>query len=335
MPSEKLPLDYYNQKIAVVGKGNIFIPYRDALAESIRTYGMEAEPFSEIEEAYAFQPTAIVVICPGLYKIPRKRKDLVWVMIQTEQMFTKINIKSVYLYRNRIQLKPYLKAYDVVLDMFRENIEEERKMTQALVDYFPYAVNLPQESRPAAPQDDREYDLAFIGYPGNAGRREKILTYLSSRYRVFPQSVGLWGEEKEKALNCAKIYLNLHQDESRCMEAARMYDYFSHHCFVMTEPVYYSEPFADGEDYVSFFLNDVCQKTDYYLAHPRERSQMAEHAYETLRRCQLKDVTKVLIDNLIIAAYKKTQKKQLSWYGVAFLTVKLKIKHLIKGKDLE
>ena len=62
-----LPGDYYNFKFAVVGKKFLFIPYRDAMVNSLNKYGIIAQGFEEIDQAIEFHPQVIVVINPILF----------------------------------------------------------------------------------------------------------------------------------------------------------------------------------------------------------------------------------------------------------------------------
>ena len=328
---------YYKHRIAVVGKREFFIKVRDALVECIRKYGFEANAYAEIEEALRDKPTCVVVMQPMMYPIPEDR-SVIWIMIQTEQLFHNEKWpKQPFFVKNLNAIKSYLNAYDIILECVKQNIDGLKKMTDATIVHFPsyWYPSLEEDKDRISSLDDKEYDLLFIGtMPGIDNRRKKLLDYLSEHYKVFPETV-MWYEEKSKAIANSKICLNIHFDESRQMEMMRMCDYFAYESFVLSEPMYHTEPFVEGQDYVEFFWTNICEKIDYYLAHDEERKRIAQNAHQKLHQYTLMESAKILIDTLLLVSYDKMREKEEEAYRARHTfvpEVKRKLRKILKKK---
>lgn len=64
-------------KIAVVGRGSHFIPYREALVNSIRKFGFEAKGFDSLK--YDYKPDVFLIINPIQYKNERfNKRDFIY-----------------------------------------------------------------------------------------------------------------------------------------------------------------------------------------------------------------------------------------------------------------
>ena len=305
---------YYKQRIAVVGKLNYFIDYRDALVECIRHYGFEAFACSEIDEALAMNPTCITVIGSIVFDVfEHKNDDIIWILIQTEQLYLDdIPSKQAFLNKMRKKVEPILNCFDIILEWDKCNIKWLKERTKAIVEHFPYAwfPALEYEGDHSINEDEK-YDILFIGeLPGIDKRRKVLLDYLSKKYKVYPKTRGVWGEEKKQAIASSKICLNIHYDESRYAETDRLFDYFSKKRFVLSEPIRYPEPFVEGEDYVEFFWTNLCEKIDYYLSNNEERQRIAQNAYNKLHQYTLLESTKILIDTLLLVSYNKMRERE-------------------------
>ncbi len=319
--------DYYKHRIAIVGKWRYSVAFRDALVECIKQYGFESQGFSEFEEINGFNPSCVVVIAPHLYEIP-KNHDIIWIMIQTEQLFnddkkTEQTMFSGYLK----QLKPRIKAYDIILDGNKCNLYGLKRLTKSIVEYFPSYWFSEVDYSTKADNSRNKYDLLFIGnMPGMRNRREVLLSFLNKKYSIYPETTELWNEKKQKAILESRICLNIHYDESRYYESARMNDYFANHAFVLSEPMKYTEPYVEGEDYVEFFWTNICEKIDYYLEHEEERLKIADNAYKKLHEHSLMESTKILIDVLILESYNRYQVQETKNQN----TIIRRIKHMLK-----
>lgn len=129
------------------------------------------------------------------------------------------------------------------------------------------------------------------------------MDYLKDRYNVMPETEGIWGEKKARALSEAKIYLNLHQDEGLITEYPRIYDYIANHCFVLTEPMANAEPFKEGEDYATFYMTNLCAQIDYYLQHEKERKNMSDHAYDVAKRNDICKNISLMLNEIYLEMY--------------------------------
>lgn len=322
--------EYYKHKIAVVGKKYFFIRYRDALVDCIRRYGFEAIAYTEIEEALADKPTCIIVINPLLYPVPEDH-SIIWIMIQTEQLFHgDQKTEQVFFKSNIKRLKPFIHAYDIILDGNFGNVNGLKGITDTIVKFFPSGW-YPALEYLNNPKSNPEYDLLFIGnMPGVDNRRIRLLEYLAEKYKLYPVRNDLWNEKKAEALSSAKICLNIHFDESRYMEKGRLDDYFANKCFVLSEPMYNTDPYIEGEDYVEFYWTNICEKIDYYLSHEEERKRIAENAYRKIHEHTLFDSTRILIDSLILESYNRYRVKKEKENDTFTSRIKTSIKKILR-----
>ena len=305
--------DYYKQKIAVVGDSNYFIKYRDALAMCIREYGFDAKVYSEIRMALSDNPTCVIVICPQLFHKPPKRKDVFWVMVQTEQLFDKIGQNHLFLKKNLIRVKPYLAHYDLILETCYNNIEGLKKITRTPVEFFSAGCYEKQVFNSNSVQN-KDYDLIFIGdRNGIFNRRKNLLEYLCKRYKVFPEVDGLWGDERDNAIAKCRIGINIHYEEGRYSDSMRLNMLIKNKCFVLSEPIDYPYPYVANEDYGEFILTNVCERIDYYLSHEEERKKIIEHAYNKYYSKNMRDSIKVLIDWIILKSYNEYLENYMSF----------------------
>lgn len=300
-----MSFEYYNQKIGIVGKKNYFINYQKALVREINSYGFNAIAYNDVDLAVIDGVTVLVVICPQLFRKP-KEKNILWIAIQTEQMYNpNIGGNEIFGRSHMKDILPILKKYDVILDWSIDNVDILTKYLKKCY-FFPYSYFKELEIADNKPNDEKEYDICFIGnMPGVDNRRKEILEKLQQKYKCYPIRNDLWGGNKTLALKSAKIYLNIHFEESRCMESPRIYDYIANRCFVLSEPMHNPYPFVVGKDYDDFYISNMFNKTDYYLKYDEKRLQIVNTAYETLNNIPLRDTVKQLLDIIILESYKK------------------------------
>lgn len=329
--------DYYKHRIAVVGKRNFFIRYRDSLVECISRYGFDVKAYAEVEDALLEKPTCVVVIAPTLYSIP-KDKSIIWIMVQTEQLFNGAqSSNSPFLNTHIKELKPYLDAYDIILDESKQNIAGLVRVTKTPVVFFPsgWHPSLEINKAPNISAQEKPYDLLFVGnMPGVDQRRKKLVEFLATKYKVYPIRNDLWGNKKFEALSSSKICLNIHYDETRYMETARLNDYFANNCFVLSEPMHQTEPFVEGRDFVEFFWTNICEKIDYYLLHEEERDKIANQGYKTLCKHTFYDNSRILIDNLIMESYNRYQAEKYKNNNTVLVRIKRLLKNVLGNKPV-
>lgn len=282
----------------------MFIPYRNAMVNSVKSVGIEAQGFEEIDEALMWKPEVIVVICPILYQLPKSKNNIIWVALQTEQLYTGYGGK-IFGNTHIKQLKPYLKFFDLILDWSSDHVNVLEKVAKSKIIYFPHSW-IP-EIEPTDFENKEQYDLLFIGnMPGVNQRRRLAIDYLSKYYNVYPIRNDLWGTAKAEAIKNSKICLNIHYEESRSMESPRLYDYFAHKAFVLSESMNSTYPFVAGKDFVEFFWTEAKEIIDYYLSQESERKNIAQHGYNTAKSVSMNATIRKLINEIIILRYEKT-----------------------------
>ena len=303
---------YYKQRFAVVGNSKYFLSGRNVCIQHLRSRGFEAEGFDDFDAFCEYDPTCVIVL--GITTQPKPNdKSKIWVAIQTEQFY---HNKTGGIYKTPVWLKkslPFLKKYDIIMDFSKTNVEVIEKTCNRFgkknVLFYPLFFGC--EFSISDVVEEKEYDILFVGWHSRIdgipfNRRGLILESLQKKYKVYPPSNNLWGEKKLEAIRKSKICLNLHHEEARYTETMRLLDYFNNHAFVMSDRIYDSAPFVDGEDYISFFITELEKKIDYYLANDAERESIANHAFEKVK--SLPDTTEaidLLIDAVILEADKR------------------------------
>lgn len=145
--------------------------------------------------------------------------------------------------------------------------------------FIPYGC----EPRPAVDRVE-EFDLCFIGNIGGSQRRQAMLSFLSARYRLYPDFSPGFEERKRAAIASSSICLNIHYYDDKCFESPRMFDLLSQGAFVISETSYSSEPFMPGRDFETFSSPEELEsKINYFLESPDARSEVARagHAAAT------------------------------------------------------
>lgn len=127
---------------------------------------------------------------------------------------------------------------------------------------------------------------------------------------MYPKYEKLWGEEKEQAIMSSKICLNIHFDNSLVYESPRMYEYLANKKFVLSEKISDSYPFIEGEDYESFYINNIVQKIEYYLVHPEERNRIAMNGYNKINHYLIDDNIEVILERFILEKWIRKSKRQ-------------------------
>lgn len=290
-------------RIAVIGKSNYFIDYRNALVDALTLQGINAKAFEEI--TLDWHPDVVLVIAPDTYKDNLrllKDKTFLSCAICTEQMHSRdvgYKIRGMSMTLNALNISQY---FDIIFDWSISNCKIMSKWHPRVV-YFPHsyfdALNITENMA-----IERKYDLCFIGYAGiNQDRRYKILSYLSKRYSVYTKTHDIWNDEKRLALSSSKIYLNLHQDQGLIMESPRLYDYFANRCFVLSEPIKYPDPFIVGKDFDVFIMSNLCKKIDYYLENDAVRNRMIANAYNRIRSVPVEKTIIIIVNAILMELY--------------------------------
>lgn len=283
-------------KIAVVGRSQLFEPYREALVRVINEIGFEAEGFEYIN--YDYKPDCFLIINPLMYNNEKlNTKDHIFAAIQTEQICT----ENVYCldqgYKNLYRIMRTVPRYDMVFEWSKDSYCYLAEIFKH-VYYFPHSYFDELSSSEIIEED--KYDLLFTGWPkGIDRRRERILDSLHGKYSFYPKYDNVWGSEKFKAMQESRICLNIHFDHGMVFESPRIYESLANKKFVLSEKIYDSTPFTAGEDYIDFHLNDLERKIDFYLSHEEERYRIAENGFNKVRNDRLEDNIWIIIDKVI------------------------------------
>jgi len=214
------------------------------------------------------------------HKLNFNRRKSVYACIQTEQINSHSDKGFIFLNSRMTNKKviKILKKYDLVFEWSKSNYNYLNRYIHS-VRYLPYS-NISQASDTNF-ENKEEYDLVFIGSEtGVDNRRRVILDRLKKEFKVYPKHEGLWGNEKVNAIQSSKICLNIHFDYSMAYESNRFLDYFSFKKLVLSEYIFDSYPFKDGEHYVSFNnIDDLLVLTRYYITNIVERQLIADRAF--------------------------------------------------------
>lgn len=295
-------------KIAVVGKSNFFIPYRDALVEAINDFGFESKGFDYID--YGYNPDCFLIINPFQFKdINFQHSKFIYAGIQTEQ----IQNEDVYCINmgipNYKKLLKYIHKYDFIFEWSPSTYKYLRDKFRN-VYFFPHCNFKDLYYKDRFHNVEEKFDIFFTGWAtGIDNRRKKLLNILSERYNVFPKYQGLWGAEKAEAILSSKICLNIHFDNALVYESPRMYEYIANEKFVLTERISDSFPFIEGEDYDSFYINNMFEKIDYYLANPEERKRISTNGYKKINNFMLHDHINIILERFLLEKWVRKNEK--------------------------
>ena len=162
------------------------------------------------------------------------------------------------------------------------------------------------------------FSTFFLSYMVTSQERADIFHRLSRKYNLHLYSKGNLSEftyaekcgtadyyrEMPLVFRNSKINLNI---TSRCIKTGiplRVFDVLACGGFLMTNyQQEIAEMFRDGQDLVMYNnMEDLEEKTAYYLAHEKERMQIARNGYEAIRKhhtvkCRLDALWDTLLKN--------------------------------------
>lgn len=286
-------------KVAVIGKGEYFKYYRDALVDAISRFGFEAKGFETLE--YDYKPDVFLILNPIQFMNQKfYKQDFIYAGIQTEQ----ISNDEVYCInmgmKNYEKIKSCLNKYDFIFEWSPAAYRYLKKKHEN-VYFFPHCNFPSMQYFNEYSEIEEKYDLFFTGWAtGIYNRRADLLNILSERYNMYPKYEDLWGEEKEKAILSSRICLNIHFDNALVFESPRIYEYLANKRFVLTEKISDSYPFVDGQDFISFYIHNIIDKIDYYLLHHKERNQIANNGFNKINQYMIDDKINIILERFIL-----------------------------------
>jgi hypothetical protein len=240
--------------VAVVGRSEFFVPYRDALTQALQRAGSSAtshDSFESIGEAHA-----VIVVGPHQHSVRPRRRALtrsLLVAIQTEQLPTR-HQRGFELSQGR--LADYLSwsvHYDLIVEWNREAVELLRDLGPTVL-HVPHGhldLNAIYGIRSSESVAETHEVLFLGGLGGPQKRRRRLVEQLRRRFDVHPATGRkVWGEEKVRALQESQLVLNLHSDLSMAFPSPRFFETLSLGRPLLSEAVSDPWPFVSDVDFL-------------------------------------------------------------------------------------
>jgi hypothetical protein len=285
--------------IDVIGDGDFFLPYRDALVTGLRDAGATAQGFRSLAEAgHGLRPHAVLVIGPHDHVLRHERRRLkgaVLAAIQTEQIpggsqggFS-VSTKKLAAYL------VWAPAYDLVF-------EWSRAAVPVLAPLGPPVIHVPHGRLvlgDAAPDPSLErFDLLFLGGLGGPDKRRRtVLRALAKDHSIHPATFATaWGEAKVTALQESRVVLNLHSESSLAFASPRFFETLSHRRLLVSEGVADPWPFVPAVDYLETGLPLLASTLRRALSDAALRHRIAEAGHaRTLEHTMQRTAHRVLV----------------------------------------
>jgi GT2 family glycosyltransferase len=281
----------------VTSKSNLFIvEIAQLVLAGFRDAGFTAELFVDrIPEEETPDDTIQVVVTPHefynlfftpqfpLAEVQRRTRHLY--LLGTEQP------ESDWFYSNLV-IAPYARA---MLDINSLGVEGYRAHGLPCI-HLPLGYHALLAATGIVPTIEREIDICLLA--SMTERREKFLAahadFFAARnchLRLVPIGFAktkttksyLSVEERNALLQRSKILLNVHYSNLRYFEWHRMLVGLANGCCVITETCEGYAPLVPGKHFVMVAPDALISACEYYLAHPVERSAIAEAGREFIR----------------------------------------------------
>jgi hypothetical protein len=273
-------------RIAIVSRFVYFEAYTAGICEGFIALGCRAVMMEEIPHTSDWD----IVLVVGVHLYP----DFPWLKgprplvagIQTEQLPV-LRPGRGRLRRNETRFTSVRSYYDV---LFEWNPDLYAHGLGGSI-FLPYGC-----SKQSYREDDKVYDLAFIGNVGGSYRRKALLESLASQFRFYPDFSPGFAERKAAAIAASRILLNIHFYDGCGFEAPRVFDYLSSGAFVLSEKTRQSFPFVPGVDFDTFDTPEhLVQQIKHYLDRPALCQQISRHGFETAHRYHFQDAAGVIL----------------------------------------
>jgi hypothetical protein len=134
---------------------------------------------------------------------------------------------------------------------------------------------------------ERDIDVLFLGAL-HITRRKMLFKKLREKgihltAKGSWSDPGVWGENRTRLLNRAKIFLSLQRYPGE-LSGARLILGMANKALVISEPVNEPGDFVPGKHFVSAASDEMPDMVDYYLNHQTERESMAAEGHEFVTR---------------------------------------------------
>jgi hypothetical protein len=131
-------------------------------------------------------------------------------------------------------------------------------------------------------QMTRDIDVLFLGTSHDARHRQAVRYLKRKGVNVVARGSWtdpwLWGDERTKLINRAKIFLGLQRRPGE-LSGIRMLLGMANKALVIAEPIHNPGPYVPGKHYVSATLERMPEVVDQYLRDDKERARITDEAY--------------------------------------------------------
>ena len=302
-------MDNNRCNICVVNKTKYFKEYSQALTRCLNEANYKTQLIEEIE--YSHKPEIFIIVGAHLFKDKFKNyNETIYIGIQTEQLPTNQAGAKLYSSGQYNEFLKLYKNYDILFDWSPVNYNSFKNQYPNI--YFSphsYFREMEYFDTNASISGD-EYDVLFVGKPtGINNRREKILEKIDKKFKLYPKSYGLWGDEKRNAILSSKICLNIHFEFSYVFESPRIYEYIVNKRFVLSESIINSFPFEKGRHYETFNGFNLIDKINHFLDDEKSRIKIQNEAYQMASNFPLKNSVNDMINVFELERFNKKNRK--------------------------
>jgi hypothetical protein len=181
---------------------------------------------------------------------------------------------DVLLPANRKSL-PCLRLFDVVFATQKDSVPALARAGISRVEWLPFAFDTTLRNEPQA---EKVYDVGFVGSlesPATRAERLAVLGRLERRYRTNDYRRAAFGEDMMRVYNQSRIVVNIPVPGGFNM---RTFEALASGALLVTKAVGngQDELFRNGTHLVTYRdPAELIDKIDYYLAHDRERQELA------------------------------------------------------------
>jgi acetyltransferase-like isoleucine patch superfamily enzyme/SAM-dependent methyltransferase len=177
---------------------------------------------------------------------------------------------------------------DAVLALFQRftlwdyslrNCEQLQQMGCRHAQHVPLGY-VPQMTEPL-PEEAQEIDVLFYG--SLSEKRATVLKALRQQGLNVVELFGEYGAERDRAIKCAKIVLNIHLYEAQIFEIVRVSYLLANHKFVLSESSPNdpdAESFKDGVAFADY--DQIVESCLSFLQNPQERQRIAEAGFQLM-----------------------------------------------------
>jgi len=290
-------------RIAVVGQGEFFAPYVDALTAALNTRGATAHAHENLDSVG--DPHAVIVVGPHEHVMRRHRSRLsrsILVGIQTEQLPSShqqgFQLSSARL-ADYLRWSPH---YDLVVEWSRESADVIRGLGPTVL-HLPHGRLDPAAGKEPddGPDPEETHDLVFLGgLGGPQKRRRRLIQQLARDFHVHPATgQRAWGAAKVRALRESRLVLNLNSDQSLAFPSPRFFETLSLGRPLLSETVADPWPFIPGTDYLESELTGLRDAIATALEDPALRERVARSGLARTFEHPLEGIASRLLGELL------------------------------------